>query len=60
VERFHHRNGDDASGVKRGARSVHARVHFWMSPFFRCGIADPLGVYDVKDQLVLTAEAISP
>jgi hypothetical protein len=24
-----------------------------MDPFFRCGIADPHGVYDVKDQFGL-------
>jgi len=25
LERFHHRNGDDASGVKRGAKSSHTK-----------------------------------
>jgi hypothetical protein len=49
----------DASGVKRGAHLSHFAV-FPMSPFFRCGIADPHGVYDVKDQFGLITEAISP
>jgi hypothetical protein len=49
----------DASGVKRGAHLSHLAV-LPMSPFFRCGIADPHGVYDVKDQFGLIAEAISP
>jgi hypothetical protein len=49
----------DASGVKRGAHLPHFAVHP-MSPFFRCGIADPHGVYDVKDQFGLITEAISP
>jgi hypothetical protein len=31
-----------------------------MGPFFHCGIADPLGVYDVKDQFGSIAEAFSP
>jgi hypothetical protein len=37
---------------------MHAR--FVLNPSFRCGIADPLGVYDVKDQFGLITEAISP
>jgi hypothetical protein len=40
--------------------SFHARRHILMGPFFRCGIADPLGVCDVKDQFGLIAEAIAP
>jgi hypothetical protein len=49
----------DANGVKRGAHLLHLAVQP-ISPFFRCGIADPHGVYDVKDQFGSTTEAISP
>jgi hypothetical protein len=37
---------------------MHAR--FVLNPSFRCGIADPLGVYDVKDQFGSSAEASAP
>jgi len=50
--------GDKLRETRCSILSMQAR--FDLSPFFRCGIADPLGVYDVKDQFGLFAEAIAP
>jgi hypothetical protein len=50
--------GDKQRETRCSVLSVQA--HRGTSPFFRCGIADPLGVCDVKDQFGFPAEAFQP
>ena len=49
-----------ARGVKRGFRCLAHQGARCPVPFFRCGIADPRGVCDVKDQCGSRAEALGP
>ena len=45
--------------LEPGFHPLYPKVRL-VSPLVHCGTADPLGVYDVKDQIGLSTEVNSP